>query len=509
MVSNVSETLSSIGNRFPSLCYLSYSFYGAWILLSVTGVDMVTMSGTEDTSNGFLLTYMLSGIPLTICLFLAGFFDKHFNPLIAHGPFTLVMSLVAAVSTFLVASGVSVKCGDLAHGLCLMATGLGTAFVCLRVGLVTSRLSGPQACLTISGAALLAFLIYFTVRGAPAAMFATLLSLLPLLSVDSSFCLPTEIRNTSPLEDAIDINKLPRGFFPRLILAVAVFALTAGVPKGLGVLVGGGTTTPLESIVSIICIAALMLTICLVLKTHNFNISSAYLPMGLLMAFAMLITPILSTPTVMQSAVAGVLYNIFVIVAWCMFIDLAGRTTLTPTRVFGFGRGASALGTTAGIAFIVLNREAFTGDFAYYVTFIAVMSVLLIAVYTLALSTSTVERAFAVMLEQKERAVRKSIQGTKGDTLQAADGKGADGSSPASLFDQACTQVSTSSGLTPRETEAFRLLARGRSISYIADELVIAQSTAKGYVKNIYAKLGVHSRQELIDQVEKAFEEMS
>ena len=51
--------------------------------------------------------------------------------------------------------------------------------------------------------------------------------------------------------------------------------------------------------------------------------------------------------------------------------------------------------------------------------------------------------------------------------------------------------------LTARETEVLALLARGRTIGYVADELVIAQNTAKGYVKNVYAKLGIHSRQEL------------
>ena len=49
------------------------------------------------------------------------------------------------------------------------------------------------------------------------------------------------------------------------------------------------------------------------------------------------------------------------------------------------------------------------------------------------------------------------------------------------------------------------LLARGRTIGYVADELVIAQNTAKGYVKNVYAKLGIHSRQELIDAVEELY----
>lgn len=81
----ISWALSSIGNRLPQLRYLSYSFYGAWILLSVTGVDLVSFSGADDAVARFLRNYMLSGIPLTACLFLAGALDSFFNERIAHG----------------------------------------------------------------------------------------------------------------------------------------------------------------------------------------------------------------------------------------------------------------------------------------------------------------------------------------------------------------------------------------------------------------------------------------
>ncbi|WP_294381170.1 helix-turn-helix transcriptional regulator [uncultured Senegalimassilia sp.] len=55
--------------------------------------------------------------------------------------------------------------------------------------------------------------------------------------------------------------------------------------------------------------------------------------------------------------------------------------------------------------------------------------------------------------------------------------------------------------LTPRETEVFGLLAHGRSIPYVRDALIISRDTAATHAKHIYAKLDVHSRQELIDLV--------
>lgn len=52
--------------------------------------------------------------------------------------------------------------------------------------------------------------------------------------------------------------------------------------------------------------------------------------------------------------------------------------------------------------------------------------------------------------------------------------------------------------LTPREDEVFRLLVSGKTTAEIAGDLVITRHTAREYVARIYAKLGVHSRSELI-----------
>ncbi len=48
--------------------------------------------------------------------------------------------------------------------------------------------------------------------------------------------------------------------------------------------------------------------------------------------------------------------------------------------------------------------------------------------------------------------------------------------------------------LTPRERDVLQLLAAGRSNPEIAEELVIAVTTVKTHVKNIYGKLGVNNR---------------
>ena len=46
------------------------------------------------------------------------------------------------------------------------------------------------------------------------------------------------------------------------------------------------------------------------------------------------------------------------------------------------------------------------------------------------------------------------------------------------------------------------LLARGRTLAIVMRDLQIAKGTAQTHIENVYAKLGVHKQQELIDLVE-------
>lgn len=56
--------------------------------------------------------------------------------------------------------------------------------------------------------------------------------------------------------------------------------------------------------------------------------------------------------------------------------------------------------------------------------------------------------------------------------------------------------------LTAREREVFELMLRGRDAKSIGEALVISDNTAKAHIRSIYAKTGVHTRQEFIDATE-------
>ena len=60
-----------------------------------------------------------------------------------------------------------------------------------------------------------------------------------------------------------------------------------------------------------------------------------------------------------------------------------------------------------------------------------------------------------------------------------------------------CRDLAVHGNLTAREEEVLAELCLGKSKAYIARELGMSEATAKSHVRSIYAKLGVHSKNEL------------
>ena len=65
-----------------------------------------------------------------------------------------------------------------------------------------------------------------------------------------------------------------------------------------------------------------------------------------------------------------------------------------------------------------------------------------------------------------------------------------------------CDVLADEHGLTNREKDILYLLAQGRDLAFICEMLFLSKNTVKSYQKTIYAKLDVHSKQEIIDRTQ-------
>ncbi|MBS5450327.1 MAG: helix-turn-helix transcriptional regulator [Coriobacteriia bacterium] len=74
-----------------------------------------------------------------------------------------------------------------------------------------------------------------------------------------------------------------------------------------------------------------------------------------------------------------------------------------------------------------------------------------------------------------------AVQGARGESL-----------------DERIARLAAQAGLSPRETEVLGFVGRGHSSVYVAKTLLISESTVYTHVRNLYRKLGVGTREELI-----------
>lgn len=72
--------------------------------------------------------------------------------------------------------------------------------------------------------------------------------------------------------------------------------------------------------------------------------------------------------------------------------------------------------------------------------------------------------------------------------------------------EQGCRVLAHAHRVTPREQEIMVELAKGKDRQSIAAKLFISEGTVKVHTRNLYQKLGVHSKQELISLVEETEE---
>lgn len=73
---------------------------------------------------------------------------------------------------------------------------------------------------------------------------------------------------------------------------------------------------------------------------------------------------------------------------------------------------------------------------------------------------------------------------------------------PEAFIRRRCEELRESFGISPREVEVLFYLGRGYSHTYIARKLFVSENTVRTHVRHIYAKLGVGTREELLDLID-------
>ncbi|NTU88794.1 MAG: helix-turn-helix transcriptional regulator [Actinobacteria bacterium] len=177
-----------------------------------------------------------------------------------------------------------------------------------------------------------------------------------------------------------------------------------------------------------------------------------------------------------QSAGTVCLYVFLAFLAVFALASLIGITNageFTPPLLFGVALFLGALVSCIGVGLANLFPT-----FEDYDTVLLVMTSMFFSVILISLGFET----WSLLSKKQATPLASSLQ----DTLEAR-----------------CETLSQRRKLSKRESEILCYMGRGHSPVYIAKTLLISESTARSHVRNIYRKVGVSSREELLQLIDE------
>lgn len=316
----------------------------------------------------------------------------------------------------------------------------------------------------------------------------------------------------------------PRSTILRFMAGIALFSFVLGASRGFP----GGESIKLEPLFQLIQhLSVVALSAAIVWRTLALGKSLKFSTLWQLQLASLAVGVILLStldPTLGQvGATLIAVTNLFQVgFLWFVSYDVSRhRASVPPYLILGCFWFAHLFFREAGRLLMWFMGE--NGGFEQRIIIAVLICLLAVSVgFLLADSIPSSRPLFAEVLENDPgRAARGSLFSRRPRTegRQAAfpaaekaasptassDGAPAESQDPehldaaARLAGLRASKAQERFGLTNRETEVLALLAEGRSASYIAEELVLSDNTVRGYVKNVYQKMDVHSKQDLID----------
>lgn len=180
----------------------------------------------------------------------------------------------------------------------------------------------------------------------------------------------------------------------------------------------------------------------------------------------------------------------FYVLLWLMFISEAYERKLPAFFLLGLALGVARLSVALG-RFIAQTLSQQMGVDPQ----VALASSVWLLVATLSLMFCGYLRSTS------KQHTLQTKEGSKEDAVAAA---AVERIAPARLAaDDALAQLKKTFGLSNRECEVIEEFAAGRSARYIADTFTLSEHTVKTHLRHAYAKMDVHSRQELLDLIQE------
>jgi DNA-binding CsgD family transcriptional regulator len=438
--------------------------------------------------------YLFSTLAIGCSMLIAAVCWKRVTVLIDNRAVVVSFGLFATIATALL--GFSPILGHTSFIICAICTGLGTSFLCLKVGRIYGSVSLSDSLTAGAVSLIFAGLLYFVGIGISLDVRLFYIALLPLISalllalrspdLIEGFEAVTDTGGAQPTASGgvQAARSFERKLIVRLSIASALIAIVAGIGKGLSSSISASETFAQQGIETVFAIMVIAVFIIVAINKQNIRRGVYQVYSGLMViGIAMLLASPFGFPLAYLSIGKESLW----LVLSCFMTYIAFRFDLSPIWVFGIGQASYFLSSTAGwVIGFVLSGQYYDGLLQNTAGFALAFLVVLVLVYVF-------------NGKDLSRITSLSVKGMS-DGLDEPNDISSDG-----LFgkdNQALSLLADTQsklGLSDREIEVMRLFAQGRSASWIADTLIVSTSTVRSHIRAVYIKTGVHSRQELLD----------
>lgn len=499
--------LKKFSNEAFSKRMLGFAFSRAWVFL-VFFNETALLAPVGEEAQVLATVYQASLLALVLTMFACGLLHRQCEALFRSRAARAMPAVFCVVGTAAIpAAGLSSPVGGAMLAVAAVATGVGSGLLLLLWGKVYAVEGGPSTAAEVSLSYVLAALLvpFYHLMG-----MAAQLLIVSILPIASTALLVGELKRIG--EEAGDEEAVPAssedvrsaGGSPGYASILAKFAVSSVVFGSVISVVrffytAGAPMDPEAYPAFVFPLSAVLVGLVMLgilLFSKRLDLAFSYRPVLIFMALGCLLLPFFETNHFLSYAFALSGYFCFEIVGWVMMSDMSFRFDVPPLRAYGFGRCAVSGGVLLGVVLTELfaNIEL-TSQIRFAVA--CFMLFLMVVAYTLTLTERDIARVHKRSMD-RYRADADSVEGPAARPEPAPE--------PLTLEDKV-EIVAEEHQVSGRALEVMLLLAQGRTAARIEQELYISRGTVNTYCHRLYQKLGVHSRQELLDLIYAAGEE--
>lgn len=494
----------SLTERLPTMAELivgaAFGCATAWVSMSFKSLGLYADASRSESVLDTV--YLISIVSVCVTFILAGIFDKATTRMLKSSISVWAVPLAVAVSTI----GLSVSAAlSGPAALAMMAasgvvSGVFSGLLLIRIG-ISFSLMEMRSCVIASATGTILSALLFTTSLLFGPLEATLFAAsMPVLSAiflhygmhvlcdqNMSRSLDCAIDEEQKAADsAQDDERSPKAWstlVARLSVCSALVGFSCEAVRTLYVQMGvvntGSSAYALvESVggfvATVVCVAVALILASMRSPRMAQNCYHALILLLTISSLMVLVPVVEGQKAALAShAINSASYACFGMFMWVIVSGVCNRHPSDCVRSFSFIRAGWAAGPLIGL---LLGRFVFR---VFGITIQSTMPVMLAAVLSILIASGFAFSETDLVLAMDLLPMRRKQH-----------------------FREKCLKVADDHGLSERERQVMVLLAKGRNLPHIQEELCLSKSTISTHRQNIYRKLDIHCQQELIDLIQ-------